>query len=461
MQDPTRSSRWSRTSARTRTGSTSSPGPSRGARRRATTARPGRSTSAARSVRCVARSVCGWCAPSRPCRPSCPCSSAASSTAGPTAPGSCAPRVRRLGDGGRTGSELTMELHYGGSLWMPMLDRLLADEIERSRARLLEPCSGSGVVIRAGAPVRVWPGRPYPLGATWDGAGTNFAVFSEAAEVGRAVPVRRGRRPRSASRCPSASARCGTATCPTSARAPRYGFRAHGDRRGAGRPPAPPPSCCSTPTPGRSPGSVRWHDAVAARQRSTDSAPYVPRSRGGEPVVRLGLDRRPATPWHETVLYEAHVQGPHHAAPRRAADSTAAPTSGLCAPPVIDHLRAPRGDRGRADAGRTSSCTTGASSSWGCATTGATTRSGSSPRTPSYTVGGHRRRAGAEFKVMVKTLHEAGIEVILDVVYNHTAEGGGGGPGAELQGPRQRRRTTGSTPRTRRATSTTRAPATA
>ena len=96
---------------------------------------PGRSTSVAASARSPGRSGCGWCAPASS-RRGWPCSSGRSTTAASTPPGCCGPRSARWAPG--TGSHLAMRLHYDGALWGPVLERLLADEIEQGRLRLLE-----------------------------------------------------------------------------------------------------------------------------------------------------------------------------------------------------------------------------------------------------------------------------------------------------------------------------------
>ena len=227
-----------------------------------------------------------------------------------------------------------MHLHYGGSLWVPMLDRLLADEIERSRPRLLG-LLGSRRVIRAGAAVRVWPGKPYPLGAAWDGAGTNFAVFSEVAdrvelclfdaddaEIRVRLPTR-------------TSATSGTPTCPMSGRAPATGSACTANA-GPTVTCNTPRSCCSTPTPWR----CRGPSCGIPRSRpdsDEDSAPYTSKSVVVNPWFDWGEDRRPGLPWHDTVLYEAHVRGLTKLHPDVPAELRGT-YLGLCSPPVIEHL---------------------------------------------------------------------------------------------------------------------------
>ena len=289
-------------------------------------------------------------------------------------------------------------------------------------------------MIRAGAPVRVWPGHPYPLGATWDGAGTNFSVFSDAAETVELclfdaddTEIR--------VRLPECVGSVWHGYLPDVGPGTRYGFRASGERRAPGdlheR-----SKLLLDPYAKAIAGSVRWNDAVDADgdgdDAHPDSAPYVPRSVVINPWFDWGRDRRPHTPWHETVLYEAHVKGLtqlHPGVPEQHRGTYL----GLCAPPVIDHLHRlgvtaielmPTHqfvhDRRLVEMGLRNY--------WGYNSIGFF-----APHNE-YAVGGQHGEQVQEFKVMVKTLHEAGIEVILDVVYNHTAEAGGGGPVLSFKG---------------------------
>ena len=317
--------------------------------------------------------------------------------------------------------------------------------------------------------MQVWPGSPYPLGATYDGTGTNFALFSEVAERGRAVPVRRRPAPRrTGRRCPRSTRSSGTATCPASspASATATGCTARTTRRtgcGATR-----TSCCSTRTPRRSTATIDWDPALfgydvrrpgrAQRRptprRSCRSRSWSTRSSTGATTGRRDI------PYHETVIYEAHVKGlteRHPDVPEELRGTYA----GLAHPAMIEHLHAARRHRGRADAGapvrpRPPRCV---------------------ERGPAQLLGlqhdrllrpaprllGRRGSPGSRCRSSrrwCETLHAAGIEVILDVVYNHTAEGNHLGPDAVDPRHRQRRvlparrRTTGAT------TWTTPAPAT-
>ena len=196
--------------------------------------------------------------------------------------------------------------------------------------------------------------------------------------------------------------------------------------------------------PRRSAATLRWDDALFGYQRrrpdddlsfdDRDSAPFAPLAAVIDPAFTWGDDRPPRTPWHKTLIYELHVKGFTQLHPRRARSSCAAPT--------------PASRRSR----RSSTCTTlgvtavellpvhhhvddrhlverGLTNYWGYNTLGVLrARPALRRRRPSPL------DAVREFKMMVRALHAAGIEVILDVVYNHTAEGNQLGPTLSLRG---------------------------
>jgi len=294
-------------------------------------------------------------------------------------------------------------------------------------------------VIWAGGRTRVWPGRPSPLGATWDGAGTNFAVFSGSA----------------ANEGDSSGDRGGVTLClfddddaeirvelvertgsvwhgylPDVGPGVRYGYRVTGERRRPGDLQHPSKFLLDPYARAQS-GSVRWTDSMSV-DSPADSGPDMPRSVVVSPWFDWGQDRRPRVPWHRTVLYEAHVRGltmRHPDIPPELRGTYL----GLCAPPVMEHLLALGvttvelmpvhqfvHDRRLVELGLRNY--------WGYNSIGFF-----APHN-TYAVGGDRGAQVQEFKVMVKTLHDAGMEVILDVVYNHTAEGGGGGPMLSFKG---------------------------
>jgi isoamylase len=267
----------------------------------------------------------------------------------------------------------------------------------------------------------VWPGRPYPLGATWDGEGVNFALFSEHAErvdlclfdaAGRYLP----------------EARPGQL----------YGYRVHGPYRPEEGHRFNPHKLLLDPYATSLVGGLRWSDALfgytIGHRRADlsfdrrDSARGVPKCKVIDPAFTWGEDRRPNVAWSETVIYEAHVRGftmLHPDVPPQLRGTYA----GLACAPVVDHLRrlgvttlelmpvhAFVDDRQLVERGLRNY--------WGYNTIGFFAPD------LRYSASG---KVG-EFKTLVKTLHSAGIEVILDVVYNHTAEGSELGPTLAFRG---------------------------
>ena len=294
--------------------------------------------------------------------------------------------------------------------------------------------------------MEIWPGHAYPLGATFDGSGTNFALFSEVAErvelclfderPATRDPRRadRGRRLRLALLPAAGAAR-------PALRLPRA--RAVGP--GAAGCAATPTSCCSTPTPRRPParstGTSRCSATTSAtRTRATTTTPRAHMTHGVviNPFFDWEGDRRLDIPYNETVIYEAHVKGLTQLHPD-VPEELRGTYAGLAHPAVIEHLT---------KLGVTAIelmpvhqfvqdstlLDKGLRNYWGYNTLGffAPHADYAAADRP-----GRRGQQVQEFKSMVKSMHAAGIEVILDVVYNHTAEGNHLGPDAELQGHRQ------------------------
>ena len=167
-----------------------------------------------------------------------------------------------------------------------------------------------------------------------------------------------------------------------------------------------------------------------ASRNDQDSAPHVPKAVVVNPLFDWGADRPPETPLHESVIYELHVKGftvTHPGIPRRLRGTYA----GLAHPVAVDYLTPSASPSSSSRS--TSSSTTPGWSSGACATTGVTTPSGLRPH-DEYSSAGSDGSQVTEFKAMVRSLHEAGIEVILDVVYNHTAEGNHLGPILSFKG---------------------------
>src|SRR5215469_14395556 len=288
--------------------------------------------------------------------------------------------------------------------------------------------------------MRVWPGNAYPLGAIWDGSGTNFAIFSEVAEfVELCLFDEEGGEERiGLSEVDGFVWHC---YLPDVGPGQRYGFRVHGpyDPRRGHR--CNPSKLLLDPYGKAVDGQVTWSPALysyrhgggdAAAVNSDDSAPFMPRNVVINPYFDWGGDQQLRTAYHETLIYEAHVRGMtlrHPGVPPELRGSYA----GLASPAIIEHLQrlgvtaielmpvhqsVP--EPGLVERGLTNY--------WGYNTIGffaPQQRYGSSAAAHGHV---------AEFKSMVKTLHQAGIEVILDVVYNHTAEAGQLGPTLSFRG---------------------------
>ncbi len=280
--------------------------------------------------------------------------------------------------------------------------------------------------------MQVWPGRPYPLGATYDGVGTNFALFSEVAErVELCVFDATGNEQRiELSEVDGYIWHCAvTGIGPGQ----RYGYRVHGPYDPATGRRCNPSKLLLDPYAKAIDGDVRWDPAVYSyplggddvRIETTDSGPYVPRSVVTNPWFDWGDDRQLRRPWHETVVYEVHVKGftaRHPGVPEELRGTYA----GLAPPAAVAHFR---------DLGVTAVelmpvhqfvhdhvlVDRGLTNYWGYNSIGFF-----APHN-GYSAWGVEQ-VGNEFRHLVKTLHAAGIEVILDVVYNHTAEGNHLGP---------------------------------
>ena len=278
------------------------------------------------------------------------------------------------------------------------------------------------------------PGDPYPLGATWDGSGTNFAVFSQNAEsIDLCLFDSAGRETRY--ELPEVDAFVWHGYLEQAEPGQVYGFRVRGRYDPDAGMRANYAKLLLDPYARAITGEVQWGQAVYSYPLAanddrvldrTDSASSMPKSVVLDTAFDWADDHRPRTPWHDTVIYETHVRGltelhPGVPPPQRG-------TYAGAGPPGDDRVLPAPGDHGgRAACRCTSSSTTTSWSSGACAITGATTPSASSPPTTA-TPPRPGQRVVNEFKAMVRALHAAGIEVILDVVYNHTAEGNHLGP---------------------------------
>jgi isoamylase len=291
--------------------------------------------------------------------------------------------------------------------------------------------------------MEVWPGTPYPLGATWDGAGTNFALFSEVAEQVELCLFdgddANGNSRETRIAVTEVDGLVWHCYLPGVEPGQRYGYRVHGPYQPERGHRCNPAKLLLDPYGKALEGQVTWHQAVYSYQHGNpsvlntdDSAAYMPRNVVINPYFDWGDDRPPRTPYHETLIYEAHVRGLTMLHPDVPAEQRGS-YAGLAHPAVIDHLTrlgvtAVELMPVHQSVPEPALVRRGLTNYWGYNTIAflAPDNRYSSSGTP-Y---GHV----AEFKTAVKALHAAGIEVILDVVYNHTAEGGGLGPTLSFRG---------------------------
>ena len=287
--------------------------------------------------------------------------------------------------------------------------------------------------------MKVLPGQPYPLGAVFDGAGTNFSLFSEIAERVELCLFDEHDQEQRVD-LPEVTGHCWHGYLPTVGPGQRYGYRVHGPWDPANGHRCNPAKLLLDPYAKTIAGQVTWSEAVFPYRfadgpdvrSDTDSAPFVPRSVVHQPHFDWNGDRRLQTPWHETVIYETHVKGltqTHPDVPRELRGTYA----GLAQPAVVDHLvrlgvTAVELMPVHTFVHSKTLIDKGLRNYWGYDSIGYFA--------PHHEYAADRRpgAAAAEFKQMVKTLHQAGIEVILDVVYNHTAEGNHHGPMLSFKG---------------------------
>jgi glycogen operon protein len=286
--------------------------------------------------------------------------------------------------------------------------------------------------------MKLRPGDPYPLGATWDGSGVNFALFSEHAtgvelclfdgstgstEIGRVDLAEQ-------------TDQVWHVYLPEAKPGWRYGYRVHGPYKPDEGHRFNPAKLLLDPYAKAIDGKLQAKDEIFGYQigspdadlhpSDADSAPFMPKSVIIDAAFDWQGDRLLRIPWHDTVIYETHVRGMtmrHPAVPEQLRGSYA----GLACPPVLDHLRQLGittvelmpvhqfvDDRHLLERGLTNY--------WGYNSIGFFAPDNR------YASSGTAGQQVTEFKQMVKAIHAAGMEVILDVVYNHTAEGNQLGP---------------------------------
>ena len=284
-----------------------------------------------------------------------------------------------------------------------------------------------------------WPGAAYPLGATWDGWGTNFALFSEVADgVELCLFAGDGSKADTAStetrvQMTEADGFVWHAYLPGVGPGQRYGYRVHGPYDPGAGLRCDPSKLLLDPYAKAVHGQPRWSESLFSynladsRVRNlADSAPSMPKNVVINPFFDWANDRPPRTPYHETLIYEAHVRGltiKHPDIPAAQRGTYA----GLAHPAITEHLQrlgvtAVELMPVHQFVPEQALVERHLTNYWGYNTIGFL-----APHNR-YSSAGQLGEQVGEFKTMVKTLHDAGIEVILDVVYNHTAEGNQMGP---------------------------------
>jgi glycogen operon protein len=292
--------------------------------------------------------------------------------------------------------------------------------------------------VGSSAGVKVWPGNPYPLGATYDGGGTNFALFSEVAErVELCLFDDDGTETRI--ELPEREALVWHGYLPRIVPGQRYGYRVHGPYDPSRGLRCNPSKLLLDPYAKAIEGQNEWSEALFAyrfgdplSRNDGDSAPFAQKSVVVNPFFDWGNDRPLRIPFWQTVIYESHVKGATQRHPGIPEDVRGT-YSGLAHPRMIEHFKRLGvtavelmpvhqfvHDSTLVDRGLTNY--------WGYNTIGFF-----APHNAYASFGGRGGQV-QEFKTMVKALHQAGIEVILDVVYNHTAEGNHLGPTLSFRG---------------------------
>ena len=286
--------------------------------------------------------------------------------------------------------------------------------------------------------MQIWPGQPYPLGATFDGVGTNFSVFSEVAErVELSLFDEQGKETRID--LPEMTALCWHGYVPDVRPGQRYGFRVHGPWDPDNGHWCNPNKVLLDPYAKALDGEWTWNEAVfpymfgaaESSRNDLDSAPFVPKGIVVNPFFDWGSDRRPNTPWHRTVVYETHVKGFTKCHPE-IPEEIRGTYAGMAHPAAVKYLQrlgitAVELLPVHQFVQDSTLQQKGLRNYWGY---------NSIAYLAPHNQYSRSREGGQvqEFKQLVKTMHDAGIEVILDVVYNHTAEGNHLGPMLSFKG---------------------------
>ncbi|GAA5117970.1 glycogen debranching protein GlgX [Alloalcanivorax gelatiniphagus] len=304
--------------------------------------------------------------------------------------------------------------------------------------RVTAPPETTTVWNHDGETMLVWPGRNYPLGATWSSESTNFAVYAPAADaLWVCVFDEDGTETRHLLTEQTLGVWHGA--IPGIAPGTRYGYRADGPWVPEAGLRFNPAKLLLDPYGRAVAGDLVVDDAIFGYQlddpetiSGLDSAPYVPRSVVVHDDFQWGADTSPRRLWRDTVIYEMHVKG-MTALHDRVPEHLRGTYAGLATPAVTDYLR---------DLGVTAVellpvhqffsepalAARGLKNYWGY-----NSMCFFAPHN-AYSHAGDRGQQVTEFKQMVKDFHAAGLEVILDVVYNHTAEAGPLGPTLSFRG---------------------------
>jgi isoamylase len=293
--------------------------------------------------------------------------------------------------------------------------------------------------------LRVWPGKPYPLGANWDGRGVNFALYSENASEVKLLfyEKKESLEPSEEFTLREKTGHVWHAYCPDILPGQLYAYRVYGaydPQRGLRFNPN---KALIDPYAKAVAGSVEWNDSIFGYKiqdpaedlsfDQRDSGPFIPKC----VVIDMSAfdwneDELLHTPWNETVIYELHVKGLTRLHPD-VEDSKRGTYAGLASPRIIRYLK---------DLGITAIellpihhhvtnrflVNKGLKNYWGYNTIGFFAPDSR------YSSSGSLGQQIFEFREMIKAFHRAGIEVILDVVYNHTAEGNHMGPTLSFRG---------------------------
>ena len=292
--------------------------------------------------------------------------------------------------------------------------------------------------------MRIWPGRSYPLGATWDGAGVNFALFSEHATKVELCLFDSPEAEKEAQRIPMSDYTDLVWHCylPDVQPDQLYGYRVHGPYDPANGHRFNPSKVLLDPYAKAIGRDLRWDDSLFGYTIGDPNADLTPDDRDNAAFAPLGAvvdsaftwgdDRPPRTPWHQTLIYELHVKGFTKRMPG-VPEKFQGTYAGIASESAIQHLTSLGvtavelmpvhhhvDERHLVEKGL-------------CNYWGYNTLAFFAPDLR-YASGQTARESVHQFKMMVRALHAAGLEVILDVVYNHTAEGNQLGPTLSMRG---------------------------